>query len=114
MNKKTKLENKTTAIEDRLEKIEQIATKLDKELDITQKMIRVEAAIQAYNTKHEIMEQMKLLHNEQLNKLDFIVKELETTREERIVSSNHISELQVHMNQIEKRLSKVEKLQQTI
>lgn len=93
-----------------LSTIEEKLIKIDKEINLTQKIVHVEVAVNAMNIKQDLREEMKKLHYAQLGKLDDIAKQLEEMREDRILSVHQTSEIRDQVENHEKRITLLEKI----
>ncbi len=109
---KTKNKSQST-IEKRFDTIEEKLSKIDGKIDLTKKIIRVEIAVNGLQLKRELMEEMRKLNNTQLDKLDYIVKELEEMREDRTIGAYQTTELGKRVDNHEKRIIHLEKARQT-
>lgn len=86
--------------------------KLEKEIDVTQKYLRVEIVTSALNIKQELGKKVQDLHNEELDKLDSIAKELEDMRQDKEIGAYQTAEIREDLTKLEKRIARLEKLQQ--
>jgi hypothetical protein len=87
--------------------------KLDKQLDMTQKIIHVEVASNAWRIEDQLKKKVIELHDAEMNKLDNIVGELQTLREESTIGAYHTQEIRGEIEIYKKRITALEKLQRT-
>lgn len=71
ISQKTKKQSRS--IEKHLESIDEKLTKLNKEIDMTQKIVHVEVATNAIRTKQELEEKMKSFRDQILNSIDTVI-----------------------------------------
>lgn len=82
-----------STIDKRFDNVDEKLSKIDREIDLTKKIVRVEIAVNGLQLKRELTEEMRKLNNTQLDKLDYIVKEIEEMREDRTIGAYQTTEL---------------------
>src|SRR5438309_443246 len=105
------LEKRLENIELILKEVQENLKKLNKETDMTQKIIHVEVATNALRVEQELRKKLQELHKENLTKLDSIVGELQTLREENTIGTYHSRELREEIEKLQKRILIIEKAQ---
>lgn len=102
------MESQLSQIMHTLERMQGSLVSIEKDIDITQKIFKIELSMSNVSIRREISNEIKLNHQENLKRLDYIVKEMEASREGRTITDHQITKLQKEMNDHEKRISKLE------
>jgi hypothetical protein len=105
---KENVEKRLDNIELALLEIKENLKTLNKEIDMTQKMIRVEAVTNALHVEQELKKKILELHKEDLEKLDHIVGELQTLRDENSIGAYQITDVREELGELQKRVKKLE------
>lgn len=105
------IDKRLDKIEDTLSDLNSLLKKLAKEIDMTQKIVHVESASNAIRIEQELKKKIIELHNKELEKMDHIMGELETFRDENTIGAYQIKELRDEIASIVKRISILEKTQ---
>lgn len=107
----TYAENRLDKIENRLDKIDDRLKSIDKNIDVSEKLLRMEIRMSSDSTVRQILESISEFKSLILTTVDPLLKELEERREDRAVATYQTEELKQQVIDVQKRLSKLEKLQ---